>query len=86
MEPSSTMRFIFASGSGTGMAEKRAFVYGCSGLRKISSVSPYSTRLPRYITPTESEMCSTTDRSCEMNRYVRWYFSCRSMSRLMICA
>ena len=35
----------------------------CSGLAKISFLSAYSTMLPRYITPTVSEMCCTTDRS-----------------------
>ena len=52
----------------------------------MSTVSPYSTRLPRYITPTVSEMCSTTLRSWEMNRYVSLYFSCSSWSRLIIWA
>ena len=36
---------------------------GGSGWAKMSSVSPYSTRLPRYMTPTVSEICSTTLRS-----------------------
>ena len=38
---------------------------------KISSVLPVSTRPPRYMTPIVSEKCSTTERSWEMNRYVR---------------
>ena len=31
-------------------------------------------------------MCSTTRKSCAMNRYVSFSFSCRSCSRLIICA
>ena len=33
------------------------------GFSKMSSVLPVSTKPPRYITPTVSEMCSTTERS-----------------------
>ena len=59
---------------------------GCMGLAKISSVGANSTMLPRYMTPTVSEMCSTTLKSWLMKRYVRpnsfWSFR----SRLMICA
>ena len=43
---------------------------------------PSSTILPRYITPTRSEMCRTTDRSWAMKTYARPSSSCRSSSRL----
>ena len=42
----------------------------CLGVRMdgvISSASASSTMLPRYMTPTRSEMYLTTDRSCVMN-------------------
>ena len=50
----------------------------------MSAFAPYSTRLPRYMTPTVSEMCSTTERSWLMKRYVSLYLSCNSFSRLML--
>ncbi len=50
-------------GSGTGIAESRARVYGWRGLSNTLSTSPISTILPRYITATRLEMCRTTDRS-----------------------
>ena len=58
-------------GSATGMAERSACVYGCFGSRWITSREPISTISPRYMTATRSDMCSTTCRSWEMNRYVR---------------
>lgn len=51
---------------GTGIADISAFVYGCSGLSKISFLSAISTIFPRYITATRLLMYSTTDKSCEM--------------------
>jgi len=77
---------IFLSGSGTGTAENKASVYGCSGFLNIISFDPVSTISPRYITPTLSEIYSTTDKSCEMNRYVKLYLDCKSFNKLMICA
>ena len=55
-------------GSGSGIADSSACVYGCAGRSNSSSVGAISTILPRYITATRSEMCRTTDRSCAMNR------------------
>jgi hypothetical protein len=46
----------------------------------------HSTILPRYITITRRLMCSTTARSCAMNRYAMPCSCCKSPSRLMICA
>ena len=66
--PWRTIRSRLAIGSGLGMAEIRALVYGCSGSRNRSSRLASSTSLPRYITPTRSEICSTTLRLCAMNR------------------
>lgn len=60
------IRSLFLVGSGTGIADISAFVYGCSGLSKISFLSAISTIFPRYITATRLLMYSTTDKSCEM--------------------
>ena len=70
ISPSSTIRSLRRSnsGSGIGMAERSALVYGCSGFSYKSSQFANSTILPRYITATRSLMCRTTDRSCAMNR------------------
>ncbi len=56
------------SGSGTGIADINASVYGCSGAEYSVSPSASSTRLPRYITPTTSLTWRTTARSCAMTR------------------
>ena len=56
-------------GSGSGIAESSACVYGCAGRSKTSSTSPISTIRPRYITATRSAMWRTTDKSCATNRY-----------------
>ncbi len=58
-------------GSGNGIAESSACVYGCAGRLKTRSTSPISTILPRYMTATRSAMYRTTDRSCATNRYDR---------------
>ena len=50
--PFSTIRSRRTVGSGTGMADSSALVYGCAGLRYSSSASDSSTSLPRYMTPT----------------------------------
>ena len=73
------------TGSGTGMADSRARVYGCRGEVKSSSVLRTSTSRPRYITAIRSETCLTTPRSCEMNRTVTPRSAWRSRSRLTIC-
>ena len=54
--------------------------------RRAARVSPISTILPRYITATRLQMCSTSRRSCAMNRYVSFSRSCSSSSRLTTCA
>ena len=63
ISPFKRIRSFLTSDPASGIAENSAFVYGCSGFPKISAVSPDSTMPPRYITPTVSEICSTTDRS-----------------------
>ena len=47
-----------ASGSGTGIAESSARVYGCGGASNSARVAPISTICPRYITATRLQMCS----------------------------
>src|SRR5262245_27140124 len=59
------------SGSGTGIAESKAAVYGCLGDRNRSSGEPISHSLPRYITATRSLTFFTTARSCAMKTIVR---------------
>ena len=68
-----------------GMEESRATVYGWRGSPKTVAASASSTTLPRYMTQMRSEMYRTTDRSCEMNIYVRCSFCFSSCKRLMIC-
>ena len=55
---SSTMRCRGASGSGTGIADSSARVYGCCGAANSDAVGPISTIFPRYITATRLQMCS----------------------------
>ena len=40
-----------ALGSGIGMADNKALVYGCSGCSYTSYEVPFSTSFPKYITP-----------------------------------
>ncbi len=48
--PGNVILLFFASGSGIGMAESKAWVYGCNGCSNSSSVSAISTNFPRYMT------------------------------------
>ena len=57
-----------SSGSGIGIADMSAWVYGCSGSRNISRRSATSAILPRYMTATRSLMCSTTPMLWAMKR------------------
>ena len=68
--PVRIIRSLLASmiGSGMGIAERSALVYGCKGFEYYSARSAISTICPRYITATRSLMWLTTDRSCEMNK------------------
>ena len=52
--PCTTMRLRCRSttGSATGTADSKAWVYGCSGARYRSSRAAISTMRPRYITAT----------------------------------
>ena len=63
--------FIVADGSGTGMADSNAAVYGCAGRVKSASGDATSHSLPRYITATRSLTFLTTARSWAMNTSVR---------------
>ena len=65
-EPRSIYGKIVAEADRIIDADISAFVYGCSGLSKISFLSAISTIFPRYITATRLLMYSTTDKSCEM--------------------
>ena len=84
--PFRMMRSLFIFGSGIGIADNNACVYGWIGRRKSSLVWQTSIILPRYITATRSEMCSMTANPCEMNRYVKPSSSWRSYKRLTTCA
>src|SRR5688500_18562721 len=66
--PSSRMRLRFIVGSGMGTADSSASVYGWRGFVYSSLAGAISTILPRYMTATRVEMCSTTERSCATNR------------------
>ena len=66
--PSSTIRPDLRRGSGTGIAESSAWVYGCLGSRYRSRLDAISTRRPRYMTPTVSLTCWITARSWAINR------------------
>src|SRR5690242_20156939 len=68
ISPCNTILSLRAVGSGIGIADINALVYGCNGLLNNSSLLAISTIEPRYITPTVSHKCSTTPRSCEINR------------------
>src|SRR5690606_10434895 len=72
------------SGSGTGIADIRAFVYGCRAFLYSSSLDANSTITPRYMTATLFEICLTMERSWDINRYVKSKFSCSSMSKFTI--
>jgi hypothetical protein len=84
--PARMMRWRCAPGSGRGMADSSACVYGCSGAAYKVRLSAVSTSLPRYITATRSLMCLTTARSWAMNRYDSPKRFCRFCSRLTTCA
>ncbi len=58
----------FASGSGTGTADRSACVYGCLDSKMTLSVSPSSTTLPRYMTPSLSLTYLATAMSWVMKR------------------
>ena len=61
--PLSSIIFCFRSGSGTGIAESNACVYGCKGFEKSSSLAPISTIFPKYIMAILSDMYLATARS-----------------------
>jgi len=86
MSPLKIILSILASGFGTGTAENNAFVYGCRGLSKISSVSPYSIIFPRYITRIWSVIYFTTERSWEINTYVKSISFWSFFKRFITCA
>ena len=48
---------------GTGIAESKAFVYGCFGFLNSSADGAFSSYCPRYITAISSEICFTTLKS-----------------------
>ena len=55
--------------SGTGIADSSARRVGMARLGGELPAGAISTMRPRYITATRSAMCSTTAKSCAMNRY-----------------
>ncbi len=74
------------AGSGTGIDDSSACVYGWRGDAKSARLSAYSTIFPRYITATRVAMNFTTARSCAMKTYDRPSRACRSRSRFTTCA
>src|SRR5699024_7880914 len=84
--PDKIIRSLFASGSVFGIADNSDFVYGCCGFVNNDFLSAISTIFPKYITITRSDMCRTTPRSCEINRYVKLSSRCNFLSRLITCA
>jgi len=84
MSPFKMMCLVFIDGSGMGIADISACVYGCCGLLKIVSVLAISTSLPTYIMATRSHMCLTTLRSWVMKRYVRPSSFCSFIRRLIM--
>jgi hypothetical protein len=61
-------RFRRCSGSGTGIADSSACVYGWSGALNIVTRSVTSAMRPTYMTATRSLMCSTTPMLWATNR------------------
>src|SRR5699024_8218771 len=68
-----SLRFGSLRGAGDGAHARRprsaredgrSFVYGCWASRSTSMAGPYSTRRPRRITAAESEISSSSARSC----------------------
>ena len=64
--PGNSMRWRSMPGSGTGIADNKAWVYGCRGAANSERLSVISTICPRYITAMRLAMCLTTARSCAM--------------------
>jgi len=71
-------------GIGNGNGRDQSLSIGMGGVGKDLLGGRIFHHAARYMTPTVSEICSTTDRSWEMNRYVMPNSFCRSRSRLMI--
>ena len=69
--PLRTILFMCVWISGTGIADKSACVYGCSGFLNNSSAGAFPTILPIYITAISSAKWLTTERSCVIKIYVR---------------
>src|SRR5690625_2235447 len=65
ISPDKTILFLVSlcSGSGTGMAESNASVYGCNGFVKSVLVGATSTIRPKYMTAILSDIWPTTDKS-----------------------
>lgn len=83
--PGSTGVCVRLVGSALGMAASNALEYAWYGLWYMASAPPISTIFPMYITATRSDMCRTTDKSCEMNRYAKRSSFCKSCSKLSTC-
>ena len=72
--------------SGFGIAWISAFVYGCRGSSQISCVFAISTILPKYMTAVRSEICRTTERSCEIKIMLIPSSATSSTKRFATCA
>ena len=53
---------------------------------EAAAEEPSPEQRPKYITLTSSAICSTTDKSCEMNTYDRPKSCCKSIIRFSTCA
>ncbi|CFJ45648.1 Uncharacterised protein [Mycobacterium tuberculosis] len=77
---------FFISGSSDGIADIRAWVYGCNGFWNNCFLPACSTIFPRYMTPMRSLTCLTTLRSCAIKIYVSSYVFFKCWNRFKICA
>src|SRR5690625_2398649 len=84
--PFKMIRSFLTSGSGIGMADKSAFVYGCCGFSNKDVLSAISTIFPKYITIMRSYICLTTPKSWAINKYVKLNSFCKLFSKLRTCA
>src|SRR5699024_6380452 len=64
------------SGSGIGIADNNACVYGCRGLSYKDSLAVSSNKFPKYMTPIRSEICFTMERSWAINKKVSHLYIC----------
>src|SRR5699024_12855396 len=69
------------AGSGIGIADNNACVYGCRGLAYKDSLAVSASKFPKYMTPIRSEICFTLERSWEINKKVSPFSVCCFFNR-----